>query len=133
VLPGVGEQDPLWLHGDVAFVSEEDLANPEMVEAWRDRVPVVALTRARRGATIWASGRLQEIPSFETEEVDPTGAGDVFATAFLVRFSETRDVEVAGRFAAAAAALSVRREGTAGIATREEIEALVASAEAVAG
>lgn len=114
---------PGWLGGDTVFVSEEDVQDPENVGAWQARTPIVVLTRARRGCTVWdASGR-HDLPAFETKEVDPTGAGDVFATAFLFRLRETGDSLEAARFGAAAAALAIRRPGLEGIAGREEIEA----------
>jgi 1D-myo-inositol 3-kinase len=42
------------------------------------QVPVVALTRGACGATLWVSGVAQEISAVPANEVDPTGAGDVF-------------------------------------------------------
>ena len=49
--------------------------------------------------------------AFPSEEVDATGAGDTFATGFLVRYRETGDVGEAARFGAAAASLSVEGVG----------------------
>ena len=54
--------------------------------------------------------------------MDPTGAGDVFAAAFLTRLSETGNLDLAARFAASAASISVSREGTLAIAERRQIE-----------
>lgn len=127
VLPGSFEPRPSWLAGDVVFVSEEDIEEPEAVGAWQERVPVVVLTRARSGATVWDARGRHDIPAFDTNEVDPTGAGDVFAAAFLIRLQETSDAVTAARFASAAAAISVTAIGPAGIAGREEIEALASS------
>jgi sugar/nucleoside kinase (ribokinase family) len=61
--------------------------------------------------------------AFPEDEVDPTGAGDTFATAFLIRFHETGDPAEAARFGAAAASISVGGTGADAIATREEIVA----------
>ena len=38
VLPGVVEAAPEWLCGDVVFVSEEDVDDPEAVSQWQDSV-----------------------------------------------------------------------------------------------
>ena len=62
------------------------------------------------------------MPSFPEDEIDPTGAGDTFATAFLIRLHETGDIEAAARFGAAAASLSVGGVAAAAIPTRDEIE-----------
>jgi sugar/nucleoside kinase (ribokinase family) len=114
---------PFWQGCQVLFVSDEDLGRrADQLEAWVD-VPVVAVTRARRGAKVRDSGRWRRIEAFPAREVDPTGAGDVFAAAFLVRYHETRDVAEATRFASAASACSVEGIGTERVGTREEVEA----------
>jgi len=89
-------------------------------------VPVVVLTRDRGGARVHERGAWGEIAAFPANEVDPTGAGDVFAAAFLVRYHETNDTSIATRFACAAAACSVEAPGTARVATRSVIESRMA-------
>jgi len=127
VLPGEVEPMPRWLAGDAVFVSDEDVEDPEAVAVWRESVPIVVLTRGPLGCTVWHPGGRAEVPAFDPEpEVDPTGAGDVFAAAFLVRMRETGDPVLAGRFAAAAARFAVEGEGAAAIAGRQTIEALLA-------
>jgi sugar/nucleoside kinase (ribokinase family) len=114
---------PFWLGGDIVFVSEEDLADhPEQVDRWARDVPLVAVTRAGRGARIFDQGDRRKIEGFPADERDPTGAGDVFAAAFLLRYHETRAVDEAARFASAAAACSVEGTGIDAIATRDRIE-----------
>jgi sugar/nucleoside kinase (ribokinase family) len=54
--------------------------------------------------------------------VDATGAGDVFAAAFFVRFFTTRDPWESARFATLVASRSVTRVGLDGIPTLREIE-----------
>ena len=39
-----------------------------------------------RGALLMERGRETHVPAFEVVEADPTGAGDVFATAFMIRY-----------------------------------------------
>ncbi|MCK9521175.1 MAG: PfkB family carbohydrate kinase, partial [Dehalococcoidia bacterium] len=63
------------------------------------------------------------LPAFAAEPVEPTGAGDCFATAFTVRFAETGDIDEASRFALAAGALAVEAHGLAAIPSRAAIEA----------
>jgi hypothetical protein len=123
VLPGVVETAPEWLHGDVVFVSEEDVEEPEAVSQWQARVPTVVLTRGRSGYTIWHAGGRSDIATAESTEKDATGAGDVFATAYLVRYGETHDALEAARFASVAAAISVEGSGIESVANREQIEA----------
>lgn len=125
VLAGSVEPRPQWLGGDVVFVSEEDVSEPDAVQAWKRQIRTVVLTRGLQGCTVWdASGRF-DVEGLAVSEVDATGAGDVFAAAFLVRLRETGDNRLAAEFATAAAALAVQAVGTSGIGGRKTIEALL--------
>ena len=116
---------PSWLTGDAVFVSEADVLDADRVHEWRHHVGVVVLTRGNKGCSVWDVTGRHDVTAAATTEVDPTGAGDVFAAAFLVRFAEAHDALEAARFAAAAAALSVEGEGTSAIAGRSDIEAML--------
>jgi len=114
---------PFWPGSRVLFVSDEDLgARRDQLARWSGKVPLVAVTRDRRGARVHERRRWRQIEAFPAREVDPTGAGDVFAAAFLIRYHESGDTGEAARFAAAAAACSVEGEGTTKIGTRARIE-----------
>jgi hypothetical protein len=128
VHPGLVEGVPAWLAGDAVFVSDEDVTDGEDVSHWRDRVPIIVLTRARDGCTVWHDGNRHDLLAIETPEVDPTGAGDAFAAAFLVGLSEGRDPVTAARFASAASALAIGAIGLKGIGDRAQIEALLGAA-----
>jgi sugar/nucleoside kinase (ribokinase family) len=111
----------------VAFVSEEDMeADEETLFAWQEEAETVIVTCGSGGATVWTGGKSRRIAAFPHAEVDPTGAGDVFAAAFMVAFDETRDVAVAARFADAAAGLSVEGAGTSKAPTREQVYQVLA-------
>jgi hypothetical protein len=112
---------PGWL----AFFSEEDTAEPEaLAQHIASRGAVAVLTRGYNGATLFDSDGTQEHwDALPANPVDPTGAGDCFASAFLFRLAETEDLTEAMPFALAAGALAVEEPGLDGIATREEIEA----------
>ncbi len=119
---------PFWEGADVLFVSDEDLAGDErQLDRWVEDVPTVVVTRERRGARVHSAGAWREIDAFPADEVDPTGAGDVFSAAYLIRYEETGDVAAAVRFASAAAAASVEANGSEGIADRAEIERRLAA------
>lgn len=123
VVPRVWNGPPFWEGCRVLFVSDEDIGGTDgQVARWVREVPIVALTMARRGARIHMEGRWRHIAAFPEQEVDPTGAGDVFAAAFLVRLWETEDVAEATRFAAAASSLSVGGVGVEAVPTRAQIE-----------
>jgi sugar/nucleoside kinase (ribokinase family) len=119
--------EPFWRDADVLFLSDEDLTGVDdadaALERWTRDVPAVAMTESWRGARVWSGGAWRRMEAFPEAEVDPTGAGDTFATALLVRLRETGDVLEAARFGAAAASLSVAGVGAASIPTRDEIDA----------
>jgi sugar/nucleoside kinase (ribokinase family) len=122
-------------HSQALFVSDEDLPPAEAGEAlarWAAQVPLVAFTRGARGARLWSEGRWREVPALPAEELDPTGAGDVFAAAFLSRYVETNDAWQAALFAAAAASVVVEAPGTAGIPSRQQVEERLRASEASA-
>jgi sugar/nucleoside kinase (ribokinase family) len=111
---------------DALFVSEEDLAGeagPLRGQLHLARLAVV--TEGARGATLHLQGRARRFPAIETQAVDTTGAGDVFAAAFLVRLEETGHPEEATNFANVAASLSTKKAGIASVPRREQIEALM--------
>jgi sugar/nucleoside kinase (ribokinase family) len=105
------------------ILSERDVPD---ADAWaRERladVPLVALTRGWRGATLLTRTDVHEVPGLPRGEVDPTGAGDVFAAAFLVRYHETGDLATAAAFANCAASCAVEAPGSQGLGDRAEIE-----------
>ena len=115
--------EPFWLGADVLFVSDEDLdGRDDALERWTHDVPVVAMTESWKGARVYAESVWRRIDAFPEDEVDPTGAGDTFATAFLIRLHETNDVAEAARFGTAAASISVGAAGAAAMPLRADIE-----------
>ena len=97
------------------------LSEAEFPEGAEFRVPLVAVTRGRHGAVLRRSGfPATGIPAVPGAEVDPTGAGDVFAAALFMGLWNGAPAEDAARLAAAAAAISVESPGTEGIPTLEE-------------
>lgn len=110
--------------GWCAFLSEEDTAAPEaLAAALAAEKTLVVLTRGYNGATLFElDGSTQSYPALPALATEPTGAGDCFAMAFMVRLAETDSVDQAMRFALAAGALAVEAPGLAGIATRAAIE-----------
>jgi sugar/nucleoside kinase (ribokinase family) len=87
---------------------------------------IVIITRGERGVCLFDGYRVVRMGAPAVNCIDPTGAGDVFDAAFLVRFVDARDLLTAGRFAVAAAALSTRGFGVSALPSKSEIEGLVA-------
>jgi len=101
-------------------LSIEDVAGDEAIpQGYAQHCPLVALTRGAQGATLFINGQPHAIPARASVERDPTGAGDVFAAAFLIRLHETDDPIAAATFAAIIAGTSVEGPGISAIPTRE--------------
>jgi sugar/nucleoside kinase (ribokinase family) len=107
----------------VLFVSQHDLPpaglQPRDFLTW---VPMVAVTRGWRGALLYTRDATHDVPGYPRPEVDPTGAGDVFATAFLLRYHETGDAVEAAAFANCAASFAVEGVGTTTLGDRAAVD-----------
>ena len=96
-----------------------------VVEWVRDRgVRRAALTRGADGAVLLAPGTVVEVPAYDVDVVDTTGAGDAFVAGLIDAWLlDGRDPADAGRHAAAVAALSCTGDGArGGLPTREAVE-----------
>lgn len=106
------------------FVSTEDVAGQEdAATEWFERVPIGVLTAGRLGALLFVNGERYEIAPRPAQEVDATGAGDVFAAHFLIHYQSAGDAWDAAAAASCAASLSVEAAGTAGLPDRARLEA----------
>ncbi len=120
VLPGGEVAQPRWEFdpADLAGVSaaclgEDDLEGQgDLLDRLVAAVPIVALTRSDRGCDVIVRGRTRRLGVYPTREVDPTGAGDVFAAGFLLGLARGEAPLEAARLGAAAASVVV--EGRAG-------------------
>lgn len=116
------------------ILSREDLTGPapdstaqttadQTLRAWSRQVPLIAVTRGADGADLWRAGACQRFPGYPAREVDPTGAGDVFAAAFLCTLASSGDPAAAIAQANRIAALSVEGIGPSAIPTLAQVAA----------
>ena len=124
VSPTRWENAASFLHrADVAVLSREDVGGDEAYIADLARLArLLVITDGWHGATIYLGGASHRVPPRPAAEVDPTGAGDVFATSFLLRLAETGDPFVATRFANVTASMSVEAPGMDSIPYRARVE-----------
>jgi len=124
--PQAWRDETVLQHCHALFLSDEDIPlsdAPAALARWSQMVQTVCFTRGPNGADICHKGQWRHIGAFPAQVTDPTGAGDVFAAAFLIRFSRTGDPWDAARFASAAASLVIEAEGISGVPTARQIEA----------
>ena len=116
-------------HLDAAIISQEDVTDHAIIDRWKEMVPVLIVTLGQDGARAHFDGGWHEVePSPVENERDPTGAGDVFAAAYLVRFADTGDPLESARFASSAASFSVEGVGLDRIPTHAQIEGRLTTA-----
>jgi hypothetical protein len=105
-----------------AVISLHDIEGDEnRMEEMAAYCRVLAVTNGASGVNLFWNGDVRRFTAPVVKEVDPTGAGDIFATAFFTRLFTTRDPWEASRFATEIASISVTRPGLSGIPTPEEI------------
>jgi len=108
---------------DVVILSLEDVGGDwERVNGYARESHLLVVTLGEDGAVVYCGGERTLVPAYDIVEVDSTGAGDVFAAAYLNRFFETRDALEAARFANCVASFSVEGVGPMSLPSREQIE-----------
>lgn len=116
------------------ILSREDLTGPgadaaalatadETLAAWARLVPLLAVTCGPDGADLWRAGAVERFPGYPARELDPTGAGDVFAATFLCSLAASGDPASAMDLANRVAALSVEGIGASAIPTPAQVAA----------
>jgi len=105
-------------------LSEEDVGpNRDLIDYYAEHCPIVVITYGYRGCVLRLGGERISLPTRPANEVDPTGAGDVFATAFFIRLHETGgDAVTAARFANVVGSFSVEGPGISAVPTRDIVD-----------
>jgi sugar/nucleoside kinase (ribokinase family) len=112
------------------FLSEHDVR--DALRRSRDLlayVPMIAVTSGWRGLSLMTRDGIEQVPGLPRQEMDPTGAGDVFATSFLIRYQETGDPSEAAVFACCAASCVVEGLAASTLGDRAEIARRIAMRE----
>jgi sugar/nucleoside kinase (ribokinase family) len=84
------------------------------------QTPLLVVTQGRGGSTLFTAAGEVNVPAPTVPEVDPTGAGDIFAAALFIALAGGALPEPAARFATCLAARSVTRAGLAGVPSSVE-------------
>jgi hypothetical protein len=109
---------------NAAVISIEDVQGDEKrIEEMMSSIRVLVVTEGAAGCRVYWNGDLRRFRAPIVKEVDPTGAGDVFAAAFFYRLANTHDPWEAARFGNQIASISVTRPGLTGVPTPEEVQA----------
>ncbi len=103
---------------DAVVLSEEDVEGDwDVLRAYARQARLLVVTQGARGCVVFDRGRGWQVPAFPVDEVDATGAGDVFAAAFFIAMARDGDPINAAHYANCVASFAVEALGTSGIPT----------------
>jgi sugar/nucleoside kinase (ribokinase family) len=106
----------------LTVLSKEDIRhNPDLEAVYCQMSPRFLVTDGMHGGIVYERGQPRRYAAQMFEQIDPTGAGDVFATVLHIALDRLRDMERALLVAARLAGQSVGRVGFASAPTPEEI------------
>lgn len=109
---------------DAVVLSIEDLQMDwQAAQGMAGHCRVLVVTTGRLGARFHTQGQWHERAGIAIEEVDVTGAGDVFAAVFFWMMERSGDPAAAVEAANRVAGASVTRRGLAAVPTPQELRA----------
>lgn len=113
-------------HVDIIVFSKPDVhAAPEMEYEFASAVKHCLVTDGSNGGIYYLDGEPTRFPPFLVQEVDPTGAGDVFAASLLSSLPLLdHNMHAAIRVAARLAAISVTHPGVYTFSSEEVAQAI---------
>jgi len=87
-----------------------------------ERTRLLVVTLGARGGVVFHDQKATPFAALQVAEVDPTGAGDIFAATFFDALAMGSPTMSAARFAACLASRSVMRQGIDGVPGAEDVE-----------
>jgi sugar/nucleoside kinase (ribokinase family) len=123
VFPGEWpEADYALRHAEAVVISDEDTyGDVDQIVEMAASSKVLVVTHGSEGSSLYMNGEIHHIHTPKVEELDPTGAGDIYAAAFFVSLKGSKTPIEAARFASQVASLSVTRRGLEGAPTKDDI------------
>src|SRR5579859_3863929 len=120
------EADRVLARAHAVVISEDDVADAAVIKEWARKARMLVVTLGDRGCDVYRQAEAAPFhsPAFKSAtEVDPTGAGDVFAAAFLWHLHKSGgDWRVAADWANCVASFVVERRGVSGVPKLAEVE-----------
>jgi sugar/nucleoside kinase (ribokinase family) len=108
---------------NATVISIDDVAGDwPLALTWAAQTSLFVVTESADGCTLFLRGKPYRIPAPAVREVDPTGAGDIFAATLFVVLQRGVDPITACRFANCIAARSVTRSGLDSLPTAADLK-----------
>ena len=108
---------------DVVVFSTDDVPVPALVAEYARQAKLMVVTENRRGCLVYEKGKApwRSHAYRPAREIDPTGAGDVFAASFGAHYKRIGNPRAAADFANAAASFVLEKRGAQAIPTAEAV------------
>jgi ribokinase len=110
---------PNGLEARVITGLQNHMESAKKLVEWGAKTAIVTL--GANGSLICDGRTCFRVPAFETMAVDPTGAGEFYAGAFLAEFSRTESLRSSCLYASAAASIMVESSRPSFTLTDEEV------------
>lgn len=108
--------------GELEFLTGKSDEGVSIQKLLQDGVEVIALKKGSQGAELITKNKYFKVKASQVTEVDPTGAGDIFAGMMLSSLMQNIPYEEALKYASAAGAYSVTKQGPMeGVSTHKEL------------
>jgi sugar/nucleoside kinase (ribokinase family) len=116
------DADVFLARADAVVMSIEDINGDwDTAHAWASRTKLLVVTQGELGCTVFQNGVTHQVPAPPVTQVDPTGAGDVFAATLFVSLQQGRGVLAAAAYANCIAATSVTRPQMEGLPSADDL------------
>ncbi|MBE6800922.1 MAG: ribokinase, partial [Ruminococcaceae bacterium] len=101
---------------------EENILKASKILEERSKAKYIVLKLGERGSSLWDGNDLKLFPSYKSNVVDTTAAGDCFTAALALEYIRSGDIEKACDFGNKAGSIAVSRMGAqSSMPTFEEI------------
>jgi len=98
---------------------QDPYAAARMIKSWGPEIVIVTL--AELGSVIYDGNEFIEIPPYEIDLLDATGAGDTYMAGFTFEYLRTGDLRHSGCFASCVSSIMIEQVGPDFVMTETEV------------
>lgn len=117
-------------HTRILFTTEEEVfilfgkkSFKSIIEKlFKTEIEIIVVKKGAKGSEIYWQDKKIIVPALKVKVVDPTGAGDTYAGAFVACYCMDKKIEECGKIASITASLKCTRQGPMSIPEYDEIK-----------
>ena len=97
---------------DFVIISDEDVQDlDQKLPEIKSVIKNLIVTKGEGGSVVYSNKVEAHFPAYPSKIVDPTGAGDTFATGFITRYAKTKELVDSMIFANCLASICIEHQG----------------------